>query len=57
MESCGFLNNYEDAVSHMRAADGFASSSAREGFRISFLEVMIAECTVIGGDHPESAVN
>ena len=53
----GFLDNYEDVLGHMRAADVFASPSTREGFGITFLEAMAADCTVIAADHPESAAD
>jgi glycosyltransferase involved in cell wall biosynthesis len=39
----------------MKAARAFASPSTREGFGITYLEAMAANCTVIGVDHPESA--
>jgi glycosyltransferase involved in cell wall biosynthesis len=39
----------------MKAARVFASPSTREGFGITSLEAMAADCTVIGADHPESA--
>ena len=53
----GFLDGYEDVLGHMRAADVFASPSTREGFGITFLEAMAADCTVIAADHPESAAD
>ncbi|EMA58390.1 glycosyltransferase [Halorubrum lipolyticum DSM 21995] len=53
----GFLDDYEDVLGHMRAADVFASPSTREGFGITFLEAMAADCTVIAADHPESAAD
>ncbi|MEZ3163842.1 glycosyltransferase family 4 protein [Halorubrum miltondacostae] len=53
----GFLDDYEDVLGHMRAADVFASPSTREGFGITFLEAMAADCTVIAADHPESAAS
>ena len=57
VEMLGFLDDYEDVLGHMRAADVFASPSTREGFGITFLEAMAADCTVIAADHPESAAD
>ncbi|WP_434522779.1 glycosyltransferase family 4 protein [Halorubrum sp. AS12] len=57
VEFLGFLDDYEDVLGHMRAADVFASPSTREGFGITFLEAMAADCTVIAADHPESAAD
>ena len=51
----GFLDEYEDVVAHMHAADVFVSPSVREGFGITLLEAMAADCTVITVDHPNSA--
>lgn len=51
----GFLEDYEDVLSHMVAADIFASPSTREGFGITYAEAMAAGCNVIGARHPESA--
>lgn len=51
----GFLNDYNDVLSHMRAAQVFASPSTREGFGITYAEAMAADCTVIGVNHPDSA--
>jgi len=53
----GFLDDYEDVLAHMRAADVFASPSTREGFGITYAEAMAAGCTVIGADHPDSAAD
>ena len=53
----GFLEEYEDVLAHMRAADVFASPSTREGFGITFAEAMAADCTVIAAEHPESAAS
>ncbi|MFY4814164.1 glycosyltransferase family 4 protein [Haloarcula sp. AONF1] len=53
----GFLDDYEDVLGHMRAADIFASPSTREGFGITFVEAMAADCTVIAADHPDSAAD
>ena len=57
VEMLGFLDDYEDVLGHMRAADVFASPSTREGFGITFLEAMAADCTVIAADHPDSAAD
>jgi glycosyltransferase involved in cell wall biosynthesis len=53
----GFLEEYEDVLAQMRAADVFASPSTREGFGLTYAEAMAAGCTVIGADHPDSAVD
>jgi glycosyltransferase involved in cell wall biosynthesis len=39
----------------MRASNVFASPSTREGFGITFVEAMAADCTVIAAEHPDSA--
>jgi glycosyltransferase involved in cell wall biosynthesis len=51
----GFLEEYEDVLSHMRAAPLFVSPSFREGFGITLIEAMASDCTVITVDHPFSA--
>ena len=51
----GFLDEYEAVLGQMRAADVFCSPSTREGFGITFVEAMAANCTVVAADHPESA--
>ena len=53
----GFLEDYEDVLAHMRAADVFASPSTREGFGLTYAEAMAADCTVIAADHPDSAAD
>jgi glycosyltransferase involved in cell wall biosynthesis len=53
----GFLEEYEDVLSQMRAADVFASPSTREGFGLTYAEAMAADCTVIAADHPDSAAD
>jgi len=53
----GFLEEYEDVLAHMQAADVFASPSTREGFGITYAEAMAADCTVIGAEHSESAAD
>ena len=57
MEFLGFLDDYEDVLGQMRAADVFASPSTREGFGLTFVEAMAADCTVIAADHPDSAAD
>lgn len=57
VEFLGFLDEYEDVLGHMRAADIFASPSTREGFGITFAEAMAADCTVIAANHPDSAAD
>ncbi|WP_434530821.1 glycosyltransferase family 4 protein [Haloarcula sp. NS06] len=57
IEFLGFLDDYEDVLGHMRAADIFASPSTREGFGITFAEAMAADCTVIAANHPDSAAD
>lgn len=57
IEFLGFLEEYEDVLGHMRAAQVFASPSTREGFGITFAEAMAAGCIVIGAAHPESAAS
>jgi len=52
VEFLGFLDDYEDVLGHMRAADVFASPSTREGFGLTFAEAMAADCSVIAADHP-----
>ncbi|WP_277542869.1 glycosyltransferase family 4 protein [Haloarcula laminariae] len=53
----GFLDDYEDVLGQMRAADVFAAPSVREGFGITYAEAMAADCTVIAAQHPESAAS
>jgi glycosyltransferase involved in cell wall biosynthesis len=53
----GFLDEYEDVLRQMRAADVFASPSTREGFGITYAEAMAAGCTVVAADHPDSAAD
>jgi glycosyltransferase involved in cell wall biosynthesis len=57
VEFLGFLDEYEDVLGQMRAADVFASPSTREGFGLTFAEAMAADCTVIAADHPDSAAD
>ncbi|MFC6874555.1 glycosyltransferase family 4 protein [Halobellus marinus] len=57
VEFLGFLDDYEDVLGGMRAADVFASPSTREGFGLTFAEAMAADCTVIAADHPDSAAD
>lgn len=53
----GFLDDYEDVLAHMKAATVFASPSTREGFGITYVEAMAADCIVVGADHPDSAAS
>lgn len=53
----GFLDDYEDVLAHMQAADIFASPSIREGFGITYAEAMAADCIVLAADHPDSAAS
>lgn len=57
VEFLGFLDEYEDVLGHMRAADIFCSPSTREGFGLTFAEAMAANCMVIAADHPDSAAD
>lgn len=50
----GFLDEYDDVLAHMHAATAFVSPSIREGFGITYLEAMAANCTVVAVDHPTS---
>jgi glycosyltransferase involved in cell wall biosynthesis len=51
----GFLEDEDALLGYMHASTVFASPSTREGFGISLLEAMAADCTVIGVRHPNSA--
>lgn len=51
----GFLEEYDAVIGQMRAADVFVSPSTREGFGITLLEAMAADCTVITVEHEHSA--
>lgn len=51
----GFLEDYDSVIAHMRAADVFVSPSIREGFGITLLEAMAADCIVITVEHEYSA--
>ena len=57
VEFLGFLDEYDDVLGQMRAADVFASPSTREGFGITYAEAMAADCTVIAADHHNSAAD
>jgi len=52
----GFLEEYDNVLAQMQTASIFATPSTREGFGITAVEAMAAGCTVIGADHPDSAV-
>ncbi|WP_436930056.1 glycosyltransferase family 4 protein [Halosimplex halobium] len=51
----GFLPESDDVLAQFRAADIFATASTREGFGITTLEALAADCTVVAADHPRSA--
>lgn len=51
----GFLESYDSVIAHMRAADVFVSASIREGFGITLLEAMAADCIVVTVEHEYSA--
>lgn len=53
----GFLDDHDEVLGQMRAASVFASPSTREGFGLTYVEAMAADCAVIGADHPESAAS
>jgi glycosyltransferase involved in cell wall biosynthesis len=53
----GFVDEYAEVLSHMQAADVFVSPSNREGFGITLVEAMAADCTVIAVDAPHSAAS
>jgi glycosyltransferase involved in cell wall biosynthesis len=57
VEFLGFLDDYEDVLGHMRAAEVFCSPSTREGFGLTYAEAMAADCRVIAADHSESAAD
>jgi len=57
VEFLGFLDEYEQVLGHMGAADVFVSPSTREGFGLTFAEAMAADCAVIAADHPDSAAD
>jgi len=57
VEFPNFLNDYDDVLDHMCAVDVFASPSTREGFGITFVEAMTADCTVIAATHPDSTAD
>jgi glycosyltransferase involved in cell wall biosynthesis len=51
----GFLDEYDDVLAHMQQAAVFVSPSTREGFGITLLEAMAADCTVITVNDAHSA--
>lgn len=57
IEFLGFLDDHDDVLAQMRAADVFASASTREGFGMTFVEAMAADCTVVAAAHAESAAS
>ena len=57
VEFLGFLDEYDDVLGQMRAAEVFASPSIREGFGLTYAEAMAADCRVIAAEHPDSAAD
>ncbi len=57
VEFLGFLNDHDAVLGHMNSADIFASPSTREGFGITFVEAMAADCTVIAANHSNSTAD
>lgn len=55
IEFLGFLDDYDDVIGHMQAADVFVSPSVREGFGITLLEAMATDSTVVTVQHQHSA--
>jgi glycosyltransferase involved in cell wall biosynthesis len=51
----GFVDKDRDVYAHMQAADLFVFPSIREGFGITGLEAMAANCVVVTVSHPDSA--
>jgi glycosyltransferase involved in cell wall biosynthesis len=51
----GFLEKHDRVLAHLRRADVFVSPSVREGFGLTLVEAMAADCTVVAVDHPCSA--
>lgn len=51
----GFLDESEDVLAHLHAVEVFATASCREGFGITLVEAMAADCAVVAVDHPNSA--
>lgn len=51
----GFLDDYDDVLAQMQAANLFVSPSTREGFGITLAEAMAADCSVVTVRHPDSA--
>jgi len=55
VEFLGELDDHDDVLGYLKAADVFATASTREGFGITLVEAMAADCTVVATDHPRSA--
>lgn len=51
----GFLDEYDDVLAQMRGTQVVASASVREGFGITLVEALAADCTVVAVEHPNSA--
>jgi len=55
VELPGFLDEYEDVLGLMKAADAFVLPSRREGFGITVLEALACGTPVVTLDHPQNA--
>lgn len=55
VELPGFLDEYEDVLGLMKAADAFALPSCREGFGITVLEALACGTPVVTLEHPQNA--
>ncbi len=55
VEFLGFLEKYDDVISHMKSSKVFILPSIREGFGIVVLEAMACRLPVIGINHPNNA--
>jgi len=51
----GFVEEYDDVIGQMKAADVFVAPSTREGFGITLVEAMAANCTVVAVEGPQTA--
>jgi glycosyltransferase involved in cell wall biosynthesis len=52
----GFLENYDDVISHMKSSKVFVSASTREGFGIVALEANACGLPVVTVKHPRNAI-
>jgi len=55
IEFLGFLESHAKVIGHMKSTEIFVSPSTREGFGITLVEAMSADCKVITVNHPYSA--